>query len=1268
MICIASDKVAFQHYVNVRFTHKHSCMQITLLLFLLLLEIGKCSFATETAISQNFPFKVLEDKNTNHIGAQRATIQDNAGFMWFGGDNGLVRYDGYSAKLFRHDVADPDSISANLIYDLLLDREGNLWIATVTGVNRFDAASQKFIKYFHDPNNSNSLPSNDVRSILQDKTGKLWFGTALGMTIFNPNSNSFTRFEHQFEQAEKYQIIDIWTITEDAKKQIWIGCRANGLFVLDTTNGNIRHFSHNPNDPNSLSHDSVQVTYEDRLGDIWIGTPGGGLNKYDQAMQTFIHYRHDNNYEYSIGSDFIRGIFEDHRNNFWIATDGGGLSRLDREAEKFVSYKNKPGISDSLKSDKVRSIYEDRSGNLWLGHFPYGISMLDTDAIAFQNYRNNHLRNDSLSHNSILSILEHEPGKLWVGTEQGLNLLDLETNKVIRFLHDPTNSSTLAAEPALSLHENQQGVWVGTWSGGLNLLDLQSGKFKHYKTVPSDPNSISGDYIWVVYEDSQNNIWLGSETAGLNKYDPQNDNFLRYPTGTNVRSERGSNWVTALREDSQGNFWVGTDNGLGLMDRQSGAIEYFREDTSNPNGIRGNRISAIVEDRNGNLWIATHGAGINRKQPKSNIFTNFDMTDGLADNVVSGIIEDNEGILWFSTGRGLSRFDPNNELFTNYYKSNGLAGEVFNRPAYFKTSTNKLLFGSTDGLTLIDPQLQVLNLEPPPIVLTEFKILNKTVKINEDSQLTKALGFVEKIVLTHQDLVFSLEFAALNFRSSEKNLYSYKLVGFDESWSPANPNRIATYTNLDAGKYVFKVKGSNNEGIWNEQGNSIEIVVLPPPWKSWPAFTLYALIVLSIITFISYQQLLKLRDQQRLQLALWGSGDEFWDVDLVRQSVVRKNMIDTADRTNKEPWHFPDMEFIHPDDRAGVLQKFDACLDGKEQIFEVSYRVKSKLGGWIWLLDRGKATKFDINGVPVRFSGTTKNIDRIKAVEKELTDLNLQLEHRVVQRTAELQHTAQKLEQSNKYLKSAQTQIVESEKMASLVNVVVGISHELNTPLGNVLTSLTVLRARLESLYEKVVQGSLSKRFFNQFKDDANESVRLALQNLNRTTSIVDTFKMVAASRDDDSLNQKPLKEVLYDAVKGVQVNNPFNTEHVKIDCPDGLILTTYNNTLQGVVMQLMENSIYHAFGKNNDIIVQIDVQRQADSIKIDYQDFGKGMDKQTVNLIFDPFYTTKRGNNVGLGMHIVYNQVTHLLKGTITCESQLDKGTRFIIELPYAL
>lgn len=1239
-----------------------------LFLFLTLCGLGEFSYAAENTASRSLPFRVLDDTNTNHIGAQRAAVQDHMGFMWFGGDNGLVRYDGYSGRLFRYDSEEPNSISANLIYDLLVDDQGNLWIATVSGLNRFDPKTEVFVRYFHDPSNTNSLPSNDVRTILQDSLGRMWFGTALGLVSFDLTTGQFSRFEPLAGGPNSSDLADIWTLTEDQHQQIWVGSRLSGLFVVDTKSGETTHYRHDPTDPTSLSHVSVEVTYLDKLGKLWVGTRGGGLNKYDAAKRTFVHYRHDKNNENSIGSDFIRGIFEDSSNNFWIATDGGGLSKLDRTTGKFVSYTNQPGVFDSLKSDKIRSIYEDATGNLWFGHFPFGMSILDINATVFRNYRYNYLNPNSLSNSSILSITEDESNQLWVGTEEGLNRINLATNGVTRYLNDPNDANTLSANPALSLHKNSKGLWVGTWSGGLNMLDIETGHFKHYQFDVNDPTSISGDYIWVIYEDSHNNLWLGSETAGLNRYDPKNDNFVRYPTGTKFRSERGSNWVTAILEDSQGQFWIGTDDGLGLMDRSSGDIQYFVEDINDPHSITGNRISAILEDSSGSLWVATHGAGVNKKEQKGHNFTNYNVNDGLADNVVSGILQDQDGSLWFATSHGLSKFDPKKEVFNNYYKSDGLAGEVFNRPAYLKTSSDKLAFGSTDGLTIFSPQNQVQEVTPSVLAFTDFRILNKTVEIGVNSHLTTALNFTEEIVLDHADLVFSLEFAALNYQANDKNLYSYKLEGFDDNWSPPSLNRVATYTNLDAGEYIFTVKSLNNQAGGGERVRSMRIIVQPPPWRSWFAYTAYALIVLLIIGILSYQQLLKSRGQQRLQLALWGSGDEFWDVDLARSTVVRKNMIEEVDYSAPERWHVQSSNYIHPDDRAEISRKLALYYKGEEPVFEISYRAKTKKGGWIWLQDRGKATKYDSKGVPVRLSGTTKNIDRLKAVEEELIELNLKLETRVEQRTSELKHTAEELDRSNKYLKSAQKQIVESEKMVSLGNIVVGISHELNTPLGNAITSLTVLESRLSTLYKKVDNGTISKGVFNRFKGDATECVELVLDSLNRTTRIVDTFKLIAANRTDDQLNQKPLKALLSEAVVNVQVNSAFNAESLTIDCPDKLQLTTYNSIFIEVVMQLVENSISHAFTQSNDIVIYIEAKQQADTIKIIYQDFGKGMDKQTVNHVFDPFYTTNRGVNIGLGMHIVYNQVTHLLKGTIKCESSLDKGTRFSIELPHSL
>ncbi|MDM7860379.1 two-component regulator propeller domain-containing protein [Alteromonas sp. ASW11-36] len=1214
------------------------------------------------AASEHIAFTVINNTDTNLIGAQRVTIQDKQGYMWFGGDNGLARFDGYSAKVFRYNAEIPSSISSNLIYDIIIDRDGVMWVATSFGLNQFDPEYESFTSYTVD--DTQESVSNDIRSIMQAQDGRIWLGTSIGIAIFDPVTKSFT----VDEISALPDNLDVRDIVEDDSDNVWIGTAANGAFRVNPTNQQVTHFAHNEDDNSGLSGPSVVVMHVDRQGSVWIGTASGGLNLFDKTTESFSHFKHNAQDSTSIGSNFIRGIYDDTQGNFWIATDGGGLSRFDRLNGRFESYKHQPGMMDSLRSDKIRSIYEDAFGNLWFGHFPFGLTKLDRQAIAFRHYRHNPLDENSLSDNSMLAIAEESPGVIWVGTENGLNLVDLDSGDTQRFMHDPLDQTSLPAPPALAIEKTRDGVWVGTWSGGLSLLDKETGTFTYFQHDRQNSKSISGDHIWVVYEDSNNDLWIGTETAGLNKYDRENNDFIHYPTGNDPATDAGANWVSALLEDSRGNFWVGTYFGLALLNRDTGDIEFFVEDPNRPDSIKGNHITSIIEDAQGHLWIGTHGSGINKKSPSTHSFTTYDMSHGLADNVVYGIVEDKNGNIWFATANGLSRFNPETEQFFNFYKSSGLAGDVFNRPAYAHLSSGKLAFGSTDGLTIVDPDAQTSQRVSPPLVFNDFQVLNESVTIASDSVLPKALGYIDEITLTHEHSVFSIGFVELNYRNSEDDQYSYKLAGFDENWSPPSSNRLATYTNLDPGTYTFTVKVVNNQENAAHVTRSINITILPAPWRSPLAYFFYSLAAFLLLLFLGSQHLQKLRASKRLELALWGSGDEFWEVDMALNKIFRRNPMTELNHAEIDDWNDAQLEQIHPEDKPFNQRAIQLIKDGEQQELELAYRKRTVDNEWVWLLDRGRVTKTDSHGTPLVFTGTTKNIQQLKATETALLNLNIELENRVQERTKALEDTAKELQKTNNFLKRAQKQLVESEKMVSLGSMVAGVSHELNTPLGISTTALSILQSQLSALYELVKDGSLSRSKFEQFQSDANESVALVEKNLERAAKIVETFKSVATMQPNDVISANNVSKILLQAISDMQMRYTLASDSIVFDATTDIQIRTYSSTLESIVVQLLENAAKHAYDRIEDFHAFITVSQVQDEIIITLQDNGKGMDKEMAKRIFDPFYTTNRGDNLGLGMHIVYNQVTHVLHGKIKCKSEIGVGTQIIIKLPAQL
>ena len=605
----------------------------------------------------------------------------------------------------------------------------------------------------------------------------------------------------------------------------------------------------------------------------------------------------------------------------------------------------------------------------------------------------------------------------------------------------------------------------------------------------------------------------------------------------------------------------------------------------------------------------------------------------------------------------------------------GLQGNRYNIGAALKLKSGQLAFGGTQGFTLIEPNKIMQKTPPPRIVLTGIKIANKPVSQHDiNSPLVKNISQTTSLTLNHLQSMFSFEFSTLDYLNPEQSNYAYQLEGFDKSWLYIDSLRTATYTNLDPGDYVFKVKGANSIGIWNEKGVSIAITILPAPWKTWWAYCLYLLIVGSIISLIVYLQFKKIQErnfhhqatkkrEEQLTLALWASRDELWNVNLIDNTIIRQNRLECLQSISTNSWLLPniDMDHIHPDDKNRIKDTLKSYFAGTVDYFEVAYREKTNSGDWLWLLDRGQITKKDDKGIPLRFSGTTKNIDQLKTTEEELFSLNKELEQRVEIRTTELK-------QSNEALKSTQEQLVESEKMAALADLVVGVSHELNTPLGVTITSLSVIEDSVEKIKVNMSENKISRNNLSSFIAIVKQSLDLAQVNLRKTSDIVQKFKLVAADSGADELSETYILNALEKSIESTSFYLNEDMVHINLTCSSQLSIMTYPDVLIEVINQLLRNSQTHALIENEKLTININVEKLSDCVVIYFKDDGKGMEQESVTQIFDPFYTTNRGSYSGLGMHIVYNQVCHLLKGRIQCSSTIDRGCLFSIFIPFEL
>lgn len=808
-------------------------------------------------------------------------LQDRKGFMWFGTQDGLNKFDGYDFKVYKHDPQNPNSLSNNVVRAIYEGGDGTLWIGTnggglnklvLAGSNRDDEA---FTVYKNDPQNSSSLSDNYVLSIVGDSRPEenvLWIGTRYGgLNKFEIATGKFTR--HQNDPHNDSSLSDnyILSIYEDSRhdgRRLWIGTYGGGLNKLDRERGIFSRVEHDSSGANSLGHDQIRTIFEDRAGALWIGT-GGGLDKLvlegaNQHAVTIKHYHHDPNDPASLSASAVWSIFEDQSGRLWIGT-GNGLNRFDREAEKFYHYHHDPNDPNSLSENYIRTIGEDRSGMLWIGTWNGGLNKLDRRRGMFAHYRNIPNDSNSLSHNNVRAFYEDSRdggSTLWIGTRGGgLIKFDRKEQTFKQYTDDRDDPNDLSHNYVWSILEDRAGrFWIGTYGDGLKRFDRKKERFTHYRHDPANPNSLSHKSVMPIYEDRFGTLWIGTD-GGLNKFDPETETFKHYKHDPNDSASLSRNGIWSIFEDHAGRLWIGTDGGgLNRFDREKGVFKHYKNDPDNPQSLSNNHVFCILEDsrHNGTLWLGTWGGGLNKFDAATEKFVHYTEKDGLPNDVVYGILADDHGNLWLSTNKGISRFNIATETFKNYNTHDGLQSHEFNAGAYHKSKGGEMFFGGINGFNAFYPGEIKDNTYIPPIVITAFKKFDQIAK--------RDIAAADDIALSYKDKYLTFEFVALDYTNPEKNQYAYKMEGFDENWINAGARRFASFTNLDPGNYVFKVKGSNSDGVWNEDGVAVKIAIAPPPWKTWWAYALYVLFAAGLLYGVRRYELNRLRLKNQLQI------------------------------------------------------------------------------------------------------------------------------------------------------------------------------------------------------------------------------------------------------------------------------------------------------------------------------------------------------------------------------------------------------------------
>ena len=737
----------------------------------------------------------------------RALAEDNEGYIWAGTyDSGLIRLNRHTKKGRTYTTANTKALTSNSIYAIHKDRKGIIWIGTFGGgLVRFDPKTQQFTAYRNEDGNKNSISSDNILAIHEDGEGKIWLGTfGGGLCKFDPKKGVF-------QSSLLTKNVDIYAIAEDRKQCLWLGTYGKGLIRLNKRTGASEFFSAVGE---GSGGDYIRAIKEDAVGTLWIGTEkGGGLKYFDPYQRLFQTYKHDATQPASLGSDNINALLLDKSGVLWIATEGSGVDNFNTQNALFRTYASGEN-APQFTTGAVNALYEDRAQTLWIGGtFLDGLVLYAYDR-SQGTYTPHRLpiSNDLAGFNySITSISDDESGNIWIGTaENGLYHYNRHSKAFKVFTK---KNSGLSSNSIETICKDRKGIlWIGTYEGGLCRLEPQSETFRTYLHQAGNPASLANNTVKVIYEDKAGSLWLGSKDGGLCRFNKETNQFKSYKSTRGIAKSLPSNSIRAIAE-SGGDVWIGTD--AGICKYQPGTETFLR--INEQNGLPENDVCAMLADRQGNLWISTFSKGIARFNPKTH------------------------RIRHFTTGEGLH----SNE-FTQW--------------AAHKNHAGKLFFGGSQHFIGFSPE-QIIDLQyAPPVYLTSFSFFDQDQ--NKKQEFARPLEKLKVIELNHNDSFFEFEFTFLNYISTDKNTFAYMMEGVDKDWKIVGDRRLASYTNIDPGEYIFKVKAADKFGNWNRKGASVRLVINPAWYDTWLARLTAAVLVMGSV-WLYYRNRIRFFQRQK---------------------------------------------------------------------------------------------------------------------------------------------------------------------------------------------------------------------------------------------------------------------------------------------------------------------------------------------------------------------------------------------------------------------
>ncbi|MCS0609564.1 ATP-binding protein [Massilia solisilvae] len=1242
-------------------------------------------------------------------------LQDRHGFIWFGTQAGLNRFDGYTMTVYRNDPDDPGSLPDNFVTASFEDDAGRLWFGTKGGLARFDEASQKFVRY-RPPATSGAAAMLGVSAICSDGSGALWLGSPSGLRHFDPANGRFTTLRHDAGDSASLAEDHVNALALDGSGALWVGTGAG----LDRLPRGARRFEHFRVDP---EHDARRNTILSlSMGPrntLWVGTRAGleAWRLGEGAPQR----RHVGEQE-GMADVRVLALYHDAGGTLWVGTELDGLKWRDPAAGRFVSYRSEPMDRHSLSDNQVGAILVDRTGTLWVGTLFGGVNRVDLASGGFARYTYSPGQPGGIGSNKVRAVADAGNGRLWIGTTGGgLTRFDPASGLAEHYRHEAGRGASLPDDTVTSLANGDGGLWVGT-AVGLAWRDAASGGFTPVPLGDSD------NYVQGLRVGRDGTLWIAT----------RNGLFARGPDGK-VRGWRhspedarglGENYVYSVLEDRKGAIWIGTDSGLDRLDRDTNTFTHFRHDPADPDSLRHNRVYYLHESARGELWVGTAG-GLHKMALGPDGRARFSMLRiaDVRDTVpVGAILEDITGQLWVSSTLGLSRVDPVSRKFKLYTAADGLVDGSFFVGSAWRSPQGELYFGGVNGMTSFMPSEVRDNPYAPPVLITDFQVDNRP----------RALGVppydARDITLSYRDATFSIEFAALHYADPRANRYAYRLDGFDQGWVDTGAaKRFATYTNLDPGRYVFRVRASNKDGVWSEAPTSLVITITPPFWKTWWFRTVAAALAFSA-AYWGYRLRVRVLVQQKDRLERQVSARTA-ELVLQKEAAERrrleveqqKEVVEQAQRNIARLSELGRMLTANLDSESimGTLYEqvralMDAPVFGIALVqpergvlaypftvvggqrcppFERPLAAPYQLGALcvatgreIFIGDLEQEWRDYLPDAPVERAGEmalpcaplAQGMPRsvlmvpVTAGARVLGLVTVQGFGRNAWRRVHLDmlrtlaaYVGVALDNAHAYrqLKDTQAQLAAREKLASLGSLVAGVAHELNTPIGNSLLMASTLREKTDALAERFEAAQLRRSELEHWIAASTEASHLIERSLHGAADLVNSFRQVAVDQASAQQRRFDLAQACQEIAATMMKQVRLAGHTLELAVPEGIVMDSFPGPLGQIVINLVNNALLHAFGQPGGHMLLSAESVEPGRVRITFRDNGRGIDPAHLARVFEPFFTTRMGSGgTGLGLNIVYNIVTNLLGGTIRAEGEPGKGALFVLDLPLSV